>query len=72
MGLPCCRLQQPAHVGSTLITIFSDSGLIAVVSTEHEGANTGTKYNNNGVPPDVQADDASAVDKAIEILKQKI
>lgn len=59
-------------VGSTSITNFSDGGLIAVVSTEHEGANTGTKYNNNGVPPDVQADDATAVDKAIEILKQKI
>jgi C-terminal processing protease CtpA/Prc len=59
-------------VGSTSVTNFTDGGLIAVVSTEHEGANTGTKYNNNGVPPDVQADDATAVDKAIEILKQKI
>lgn len=59
-------------VGSTSVTNFSDGGLIAVVSTEHEGANTGTKYNNSGVPPDVQADDASALDKAIEILKQKI
>lgn len=59
-------------VGSTSITNFSDGGLLAVVSTEHEGANTGTKYNNNGVPPDVQADDATAIDKAIEILKQKI
>jgi hypothetical protein len=59
-------------VGSTSITNFSDGGLIAVVSTEHEGANTGTKYNNNGVPADVQADDATAVDKAVEILKAKL
>ena len=59
-------------VGSTSITNFSDGGLMAVVSTEHEGAQTGTKYNNNGVPPDVQADDATAITKAIEILKPKI
>jgi len=59
-------------VGSTSITNFSDGGLIAVVSNEHEGAQTGTKYNNSGVPPDVQADDATAISKAIEILKQKI
>ena len=59
-------------LGSTSITNFSDGGEIAVVSTQHEGANTGTVYNNVGIPPDVQADDATAVDKAIEILKQKI
>ncbi|MEP6693215.1 MAG: S41 family peptidase [Chloroflexota bacterium] len=59
-------------VGSTSITNFTDGGELAVVSTEHEGAQTGTKYNNNGVPPDVQADDASAIAKAIEVLKQKI
>jgi Peptidase family S41 len=59
-------------VGSTSITNFTDGGLLAVVSNEHEGAQTGTKYNNNGVPPDVQADDATAISKAIEILKQKI
>jgi C-terminal processing protease CtpA/Prc len=59
-------------VGSTNVNNFSDGGELAVVSTEHEGANTGTKYNNVGVPPDVQADDVTAVDKAIEILKQKM
>jgi hypothetical protein len=42
------------------------------VTQEFVGANTGTIYNNVGVQPDVQADDATAVDKAIEILKQKI
>lgn len=43
-----------------------------VTVQEYEGAVTGAKYNNVGVPPDVQADDATAVDKAIEILKAKL
>ncbi len=58
--------------GAANITNFSDGGLIQVVATLYEGAITGANYNGVGVPPDVQADDASAVDKAIEILKQKI
>jgi hypothetical protein len=33
---------------------------------------TGAKYNNVGIPPDVPADDATAVDKGIEILKQRL
>jgi C-terminal processing protease CtpA/Prc len=47
-------------------------GSLHVTSQEYEGAVTGAKYNNVGMPPDVQADDATAVDKAIEILKAKI
>ena len=39
---------------------------------EFTGAVTGTKYNNNGIVPDVQADDQTAVDKALEVLKAKI
>ena len=39
---------------------------------ELAGARTGAKYNNVGIPPDIQADDATAIDKAIEILKQKM
>jgi C-terminal processing protease CtpA/Prc len=47
-------------------------GSLHVTVQEYAGAVTGAKYNNIGMPPDVQADDASAVDKAIEIVKQRI
>jgi C-terminal processing protease CtpA/Prc len=43
-----------------------------VTVQEYEGAVTGAKYNNVGMPPDVQADDATAVQKGIEILTAKI
>ncbi|HEV8536939.1 MAG TPA: S41 family peptidase [Candidatus Limnocylindria bacterium] len=59
-------------VGSANTTRMPDGSQITVVVAELSGAVTGTAYNNIGVPPDVQADDASAIDKAIEILKQKI
>ena len=49
-----------------------DGSLLSVVVGEIVGAATGFKYNNVGIPPDVPADDATAVAKAIEILKQKI
>jgi len=45
---------------------------IHVTTQEFVGAVTGAKYNNAGIPPDVEADDATAVAKAVEILKQKI
>jgi carboxyl-terminal processing protease len=45
---------------------------IHVTVQEFVGGVTGAKYNNAGIPPDVVADDATAVAKAIEILKQKI
>jgi len=45
---------------------------IHVTVQEFVGGVTGAKYNNVGIPPDVQADDATAVAKAIEILQQKI
>jgi C-terminal processing protease CtpA/Prc len=45
---------------------------IHVTVQEFVGGVTGGKYNNVGIPPDVEADDATAVAKAIEILKQKI
>jgi hypothetical protein len=59
-------------MGATSVTNMTDGSRLAVVVQEFTGANTGTTYNNVGVQPDVQADDATAVDKAIEILKQKI
>jgi C-terminal processing protease CtpA/Prc len=45
---------------------------IHVTVQEFVGGVTGAKYNNAGIPPDVVADDATAVAKAIEILKQKV
>lgn len=57
--------------GATNVTNFQDGGRIQVVSIFYEGANTGANYNDVGLPPDVQADDASAVDKAITVLNAK-
>jgi carboxyl-terminal processing protease len=56
---------------------FHPNGLVEgsnlnVVAMQFVGAVTGGKYNGVGIPPDVEADDASAVAKAIEILKGKI
>jgi hypothetical protein len=59
-------------VGGFFPVPFPDGGQIAVAAFEYVGAVTGTKYNNIGIVPDVPADDATAVDKATEILKQKI
>jgi hypothetical protein len=59
-------------MGATSVTNMTDGSTLAVVTQEFVGAQTGTLYNNVGVAPDVQADDATAVSKAIEILKQKI
>ena len=51
---------------------MSDGGFLSVVVGEIVGAQTGFKYNNVGISPDVPSDDATAVAKAIEILTQKI
>jgi C-terminal processing protease CtpA/Prc len=56
---------------------FHPNGLVEgsdlhVAAMEFVGAVTGGEYNNVGIPPDVEADDATAVAKAIAILKQKI
>jgi C-terminal processing protease CtpA/Prc len=59
-------------LGATSPTHMTDGAEIAVASQEFAGAVTGTKYNNNGIAPDVPADDASAVDKAIEVLRTKM
>jgi C-terminal processing protease CtpA/Prc len=59
-------------MGATSVTNMTDGSRLAVVTQEFVGAQTGTLYNNVGVLPDVVADDASAIDKAIEILKAKI
>lgn len=59
-------------LGATSPTHMTDGAELAVAVQEFTGAVTGTKYNNNGIAPDVVADDATAVDTAIGILKQKI
>jgi C-terminal processing protease CtpA/Prc len=59
-------------LGATSPTHMTDGSELSVTVQEFTGAVTGTKYNNNGIPPDVTADDATAVDKAIEVLKTKI
>ena len=59
-------------VGATDILKMPDGSTLAVVVQEYVGATTGFKYNNVGVPVDVPADDATAVDKAIALLKAKL
>lgn len=56
---------------------FHPNGLVEgsdlhVAAMEFVGAVTGGKYNNVGMPPDIEADDATAVAKAIEILTAQI
>jgi hypothetical protein len=42
------------------------------VQQEYVGAITGTKYNNNGIEPDVPADDTTAIAAATKVLLDKI
>jgi hypothetical protein len=50
----------------------SDGSQLYVTQQEFIGAITGTKYNNAGIPPDVAADDASAIATATKVLLDKI
>jgi C-terminal processing protease CtpA/Prc len=59
-------------LGAAFETRLLDGGLLSVVVQEVIGGSSGARYNNLGIPPDVQADDQSAVNKAIEILNQKL
>ena len=63
--------QSAGCMGSTSITNMLDGSELAVVGAEFIGPNTGFKYNNVGVPPDVAATDSEAVNKAIDILTKK-
>jgi hypothetical protein len=58
--------------GTNSIPIGTDGAQLYVVQQEFVGAVTGAKYNNVGIPPDVAADDASAVATASKILLDKI
>ena len=59
-------------LGAATPTNLPDGGRLLVVVEEVIGGTSGARYNNVGIPPDVPADDATAVAKAIEILNQKI
>ena len=59
-------------VGSTAPTTLSDGTQIYITVEEYSGAITGTKYNNQGVAPDVTASDAQAIDTAAKMLRDKI
>jgi C-terminal processing protease CtpA/Prc len=64
--------QSVGCLGATSPTHMTDNSELSVTVQEFTGAVTGTKYNNNGVPPDVAADDQSAVDVAAKLLLDKI
>jgi C-terminal processing protease CtpA/Prc len=59
-------------LGATSPTHLTDGAELAVTVQEFTGAVTGTKYNNNGIEPDVPADDASAVSTAMRLLLDRI
>lgn len=51
-------------LGATSPTRSPDGSSISVVVEQYGGAVTGTKYNNNGIEPDIAASDAEAVEVA--------
>ncbi len=59
-------------LGAETPTAMSDGSELDVTVEEYVGAQTGAAYNNKGIPPDVSADDASAVDVALGILRTKL
>lgn len=59
-------------LGATNSTPLPDRSEIWVTSQEFVGGVTGTKYNNVGIPPDVPADDASALTVATGLVKDLI
>ena len=58
--------------GTSSVPLGSDGSQLYVVQQEFVGAVTGAKYNNAGIPPDIAADDASAVATASKVLLDKI
>ena len=59
-------------MGATAPTHLQDGSELAVVVEEYSGGITGTKYNNVGIPADVQASDPQAVDVASRLLRDRI
>ena len=64
--------QSVGCLGATSPTHMTDNSELSVTVQEFTGAVTGTKYNNNGIAPDVAADDQSAVDVATKLLIDKV
>lgn len=59
-------------LGATSPTHMPDGSQIAVVTQEFVGAATKTKYNNAGIDPDIEADDASAIEVARRHLLSEV
>ena len=59
-------------LGSIYPLTLSDGSFVAVPHAQFIGAITGARYNNAGIPPDVVADDATAIDVATKILQDRI
>ncbi|GAC1487760.1 MAG: hypothetical protein NVS1B1_03790 [Candidatus Limnocylindrales bacterium] len=59
-------------LGATNLVTLPDGTRLAVAVQEFAGGVTGAKYNNVGIPPDVPADEATAIDVATKVLQDKI
>ncbi|HUQ16672.1 MAG TPA: S41 family peptidase [Candidatus Saccharimonadales bacterium] len=59
-------------LGATNLVTLPDGTRLAVTVQEFAGGVTGAKYNNVGIPPDVPADEATAIDVATKVLQDKI
>lgn len=59
-------------LGSIYPLTLADGSFVAVPHAEFIGAVTGARYNNAGIPPDVPADDATAIDVATKLLQDQI
>jgi len=59
-------------LGSIYPLTLMDGSFLAVPHQEFVGAITGARYNNVGIPPDVPADDATAIDVATRVLQEQI
>lgn len=59
-------------VGAASPTQLTDGTQLYVATEEYVGAITGTRYNNVGVIPDVEATDAGAIDTAARLLLERI
>jgi C-terminal processing protease CtpA/Prc len=59
-------------VGSAGPTALPDGTAIYIAFEEYVGAITGTRYNNVGIPPDVEATDAAAIETAAKLLRDQL
>jgi C-terminal processing protease CtpA/Prc len=59
-------------VGSAGPTALQDGTAIFIAFEEYVGAITGTRYNNVGIPPDVEATDAAAIETAAKLLRDQV